>query len=292
MPNPKEVAREITYAHSAATRGGRALIRMMENATGRLRLIRAAKGYEVEVAQGRNFWEVMSERYGLSLKIIGGSLSNIPQTGPLVLIANHPFGILDGLMMGRVLSSVRGEFRILANHVFRKAEDLDQVILPIHFEDTKAAVQENLRTRRAALDLLSAGGAIGVFPGGTVSTSAKPFSEPMDPSWRSFTARMIARSDAAVVPMYFVGHNSRFFQLASHMHQTLRTGLLIKEFKSKVNRPVEVVIGAPIDRAALKPFEQDPRAMMDFLREATYRLSPVPVKSLGYGFEFEDRHKH
>lgn len=292
MPTHRDVAREITYAHSAVTRRGRALIRVLENATGRLGLIRAAQGYEVEVASGRNFWEVMSERYGLSLKIIGGSLANIPQEGPLVMIANHPFGILDGLMMGRILSTTRPEFRIMAHQVFRRAEDLNRIILPIHFEDTKAAVQENLRTRREALRFLGEGGAIGVFPGGTVSTSRRPFSEPMDPSWRSFTARMIARSDAAVVPVFFVGHNSRFFQLASHMHQTLRTGLLINEFKNRVNRPVEVVIGAPIDRAALKPFEQDPRAMMDFLREATYRLSPVPVRSLGYGFEFEDRQKY
>lgn len=290
--NNRHVARDISYAHSAVTRGGRAIIRVMENATGRLRLIRRARGYENEVAGGRDFWEVMSDRYGLTLEVIGGSLDNIPREGPLVVIANHPFGILDGLMMGRILSATRGEFRILAHQVFRKAEDLQRVILPISFDDTREAQKLNIETRKTSLDFLGKGGAIGIFPGGTVSTAAKPFSQPLDPAWRSFTARMVARSDAQVVPIYFTGHNSRFFQIASHLHQTLRMGLLIKEFKARTNKPVEVVIGQPIPQAALEPFARDPRAMMDFLRQETYALSPVPVRNLGYGFEFEDRHRH
>ena len=289
----RQVAREITYAHAASTRGGRAMIRVLENVTGRLRLIRQADGYERDVAAGRDFWEVMATRYGLDLKVIGGSLDNIPREGPLILIANHPFGILDGLMMGRMLSALRGDkFRILAHRVFRKAEDLDRVILPISFDETREAQQINLDTRRQCLEFLAQGGAIGVFPGGTVSTSAKPFSHPMDPVWRAFTARMIAKSGAQVVPVFFVGHNSRFFQVASHLHYTLRVGLLINEFRARVNKPVEVVIGTPIPPEALDPFRTDARAMMDFLREATYQLSPVPVRSLGYGYEFENRYKN
>lgn len=287
-----DTAREISYAHSAATRGGRALIRVMENVTGRIGLIRRARGYEQEIAEGRDFWQVMAERYGLSLRVIGGSLDDIPRTGPLVLIANHPFGILDGLMMGRILSEVRGDFRILAHQVFRKAADLDRHILPISFDETREAVALNLRTRKVARDYLTDGGAIGIFPGGTVSTAAKPFSQPMDPGWRSFTARMVARSDAQIVPMFFCGHNSRFFQVASHLHYTLRMGLLIKEFGAKTDKPVEVVIGKPIPQSALVPFIGDARAMMDFLRKETYALSPVPVRNPGYGFEFDERHRH
>ncbi len=73
-------------------------------------LIRRAAGYEADIAKGRSFWQVIPERYGLSLDITGGSLANIPTTGPLVLIANHPYGILDGLMMGHMLDAGRGEF--------------------------------------------------------------------------------------------------------------------------------------------------------------------------------------
>jgi putative hemolysin len=298
MPNNRRpdresraVAREISYAHSAATKGGRAVIRVLENTTGRMRLIKQADGYDEEVRQGRDFWEVMVERYGLELNVIGGALSNIPRDGPVVLIANHPYGILDGLMMGHILSQARGDFRILAHQIFRKAEDLNKVILPVSFSDTKEAVAQNLGTRKEALRYLADGGAIGVFPGGTVSTAAKPFGRPMDPMWRSFTARMIAKSEASVVPIFFDGQNSRLFQLMSHLHNTLRMGLLIKEFKKRVNKPVDVVIGDPIPRADLDALAGDAKALMDHLRQTTYALSPRPLDPTARGFEFEDRHR-
>jgi len=286
-----DVTRDISYASSARTRSGRTLIRCLENVTGRLSLIRRAKGYEQDVAQGKNFWDVLVDRYGLSLELSGGALSNIPANGPLVVIANHPYGILDGLMMGHLLDRVRGDFRILANSVFRRAEELNKVILPISFDDTREAVRLNIATRANALQYLHDGGAIGVFPGGTVSTSAKPFSRPMDPGWRNFTAKMIAKSDATVVPVFFEGHNSRIFQLASHAHSTLRLALLIKEFKGRIDEPVRIVVGEPIASATLAPLKSDPNAMMDFLRRATYQLSPTPLRSYDYGYEFEAKYK-
>jgi len=291
MNQTREVAREISYASSAVSRGGRAMIRVMENATGRISLIRKAAGYDLDVSNGRDFWQVMTDRYGLELKVVGGSLSNIPATGPVILIANHPYGILDGLMMGHILSQARGDFRILAHRVFRKAEDLNRIILPVSFDDSKEALALNIQTRKDALRFLEQGGAIGIFPGGTVSTAARPFGQPMDPGWRSFTARMIAKSDATVVPVFFDGHNSRLFQLMSHLHSTLRMGLLIKEFKARVNSPVEVVVGEPILRADLDAFANDSKAMMAFLRETTYALSPRPLDVRARGFEFEDRHR-
>lgn len=291
MPSRRHIARDISYAHSAATKSGRAMIRLMENTTGRLRLIKRADGYEQEVAAGRDFWAVMVERYGLSLDVVGGTLDDVPRDGPLILIANHPYGILDGLMMGHILSETRGDFRILAHRVFRKAEELNRIILPISFDDNRDAVRQNIETRKMALDYLSGGGSIGIFPGGTVSTAASPFSHPMDPGWRGFTARMVAKSNATVLPVFFDGHTSRLFQISSHLHVTLRMGLLIREFKKRVDTPVRLVIGKPIGRDVLDPMAKDTKAMMDYLRKATYELSPTPLKSYDYGFEFEEKHR-
>jgi len=287
MRQERQVARDISYSYSAQTKGGRAMIRTMENLTGRIRLIKRAKGYERDVAEGRDFWEVMVERYGLSLDVVGGSLSHIPRDGPLILIANHPYGILDGLMMGHILSQTRGDFRILANDVFCKAEDLRRIVLPVSFDETREAVQLNLQTRKASLDYLGQGGAIGIFPGGTVSTAAKPFAEPMDPGWRGFTARMIAKSNATVVPVFFDGHTSRLFQIASHMHVTLRMGLLIKEFGKRVDTSVGAVVGEPIGRDELNRYKGDTKSLMAFLRRKTYELYPRPIDPASVGFEFE-----
>lgn len=289
MLNPvwtPDAMRTISYAQSAQTRGGRAFIRTVENLTGRKKLLRRARGYADDMRAGQDFWATMVTRYGLSLEIVQGSLANIPANGPVIVLANHPFGILDGLMMGHILRQTRGDFRILANSVFQQAEELQQALLPVSFDDTKAAVALNLRTRKAALAHLGQGGAIGVFPAGGVSTSMHPFARALDPGWRTFTARMIAKSRPTVVPLFFEGENSRLWQIASHVHSSLRLGLLIKEFAQRVDGPVKVHIGSPIDEGAISDRLGDVKSLMAFLRDKTYELSPNPVAPGAAGLEF------
>ena len=288
----RQIARDISYATAAKGRPGRAMIRAMENATGRLQLIKRAQGYADEVSKGADFWQVMADRYGLSLDVVGGSLENIPTDGPLITVSNHPYGILDGLMKGFILSQRRqGEFKVLAHRVFRNSPDIENLILPISFDETKEAAKLNLATRAEAVRYLKSGGAIGVFPGGTVSTAQRGATKPMDPTWRNFTAKMIAKSDAVVVPIFFDGSNSRLFQVASRMHYTFRMGLMVREFKRLTNKPVKVVIGEPIEREELNKYRSDPTACMDFLRKATYDLSPDPIDVTHIGYEFEERYR-
>lgn len=285
-----QTPREISYAYTAQSRAGRALIRSIENLTGRPRLIRMALGYEKEVSAGRDFWEVMTERFGVVLDAGPRGLDGIPTEGPLVVVANHPFGILDGLAMGRMLSARRPNFKIIAHKVFHKAKELDEAILPISFDETREAQLVNIETRRRALEYLSAGGAIGIFPGGTVSTARRPLGHPMDPAWRSFTAKLVAKSGATVVPIFFHGGNSRLFQIVSHINYHLRAALLIKEFGSRIREPLKATIGAPLPADEIKKRAANPRALMDYLRDQTYLLSPEPLESLDYGFEFEEHH--
>ena len=289
MQSDSHAVRDISYASSASTRAGRGFIRTIENATGRLRLIRRAAGYQDEVAGGRDFWEVMARRFGVSLDVVGGSLSDIPRDGPLIVIANHPYGILDGLMMGHLLAQVRGDFRILANSVFRKAGELEHVVLPVDFSGTRAAREVNVASRRAALDFLDGGGCVGIFPGGTVSTAARPFGRAMDPAWRPFTARMIQKSGARIVPVFFDGSNSRRFQIASHVHVTLRMAFLISEFRRRVDEPVRIVIGKPLSRADISRYGDDARGLMAWLRAETYGLSPRPIDPWQVGYDYEER---
>jgi putative hemolysin len=275
---------EISYSFTARSRTGKTLIRSIENITGRIRLLKMARGYEREVEAGRDFWQVMQERYRITLELTGGGVADIPAAGPLVVVSNHPYGILDGLAMGRILSAARGgEFKIIANNVFRKARDLDRVILPIDFAESDEAIRNNIAARRQALDYLGRGGAVGIFPGGTVSTSAKPFGPPMDPPWKTFTAKLIAKSGARVVPVFFEGHNSRLFQVASHLNFTLRMALLISEFGSRVGAPLRINIGQPLPDAEIERRRRDPVALTDYLREQTYGLSPDPVENRSYG---------
>ena len=102
---------------------------------------------------------------------------------------------------------------------------------------------------------------------------------------------MIVKSGATVAPMFFEGHNSRLFQLASHLHTTLRTGMFIREFRSRLNKPVRVIICEPIPPDQLSQFQKDPKGCMDFLRKATYGLSQTPVDPCQLGHEFEGKYK-
>ena len=275
--------REISYAWSAKNLAERTLIRGIENLTGRPKLLKMALGYEDEVEAGRNFWEVMQERYRITMQFEGGGLENVPTEGPLVMVANHPYGIMDGMAMGRILSEARGDFRIIAHVVFRKAEELNKIILPIDFGETKAAMAQNIQTRKVALKYLAEGGAIGIFPGGTVSTAAKPFGKARDPFWKTFTAKMVAKSGAQVVPVYFDGSNSRLFQVASHLNQTLRTALYISESERNVGSPLKVTIGRPLPQDEITARARDSRALMDYLRRETYNLAPAGERDASYG---------
>lgn len=281
-------APDITYATGARTPFGRALIRGFENLAGRRRLIDLAAGYEDEVAAGADFWDVIARRYRIGLTLPGPGLANIPKAGPALVVANHPFGILDGLMMGRILSAARPGFRIIANQVFNRSPEVTRAVLPISFDGGRDARALNVATRRAALDQLAAGGVVGIFPGGTVSTALRPLGRPMDPAWKTFTARIALKSRAPVVPLYFDGANSRRFQLASHAHYNLRLALLIHEFRRRMGGEVTAVIGAPIAPDAIAARGADAPALMRWLREETYRLAPRPLPDLSCGLDYDD----
>lgn len=268
------IARDLSYSHAARTPLEQGMIRTVEALTGRMTLIRRAQGYDRALAQGEDFWREMMRRCGLHLEIMGGSLEDVPQAGPLVMLANHPHGLLDGLVMGYILSGLRGDFRILAQDAFRRPAELSRVMLPYDFAATMPARRGNVAARAFAVDYLRAGGAIGVFPGGRVSTGARLFDRPVDPEWRTGTARMIARSGASVVPVWFEGGNSALFQLAARLNATLSAALLLREFRARVDRPVRLVIGRPIPTSRMQQFAGDAPAMMDFLRRSTYELAP------------------
>lgn len=274
----------ISYRWGARTRAGRALIAAIENMTGRPGLLRMAAGYQRDITPDHDFWAVMFQRYQLRLEVSAGELQHIPTTGPLVCVANHPYGILDGLSFGRLMSMRRGaDFKILANAVFCKAPEIASHILPVDFAGTREAQAINLNTRKQALAYLAQGGAIAIFPGGAVSTAARPFGPALDPYWKTFTAKLISHTGAQVVPLFFDGSNNRLFQIASHLSLTLRLALLIDQFNRRVGTSVSVRIRAPLSAAEMAPYRGDPKAMMDFLRRETYALSGRPVEQTGYG---------
>jgi putative hemolysin len=283
-----KIYQDISYAASANSTMAKFSIKLIENITGRVGLVKRAVGYEKEILESnKNFWEVILEKYKIYSEVTSGHIANIPPSGPLIVVSNHPFGILDGLMLGYLIAQRRNDFRIFAHHIFKKSRDLSEIILPINFDATREALSQNLQSRSIALDHLKNGGCIGIFPGGTVSTSRNMFGKPADPSWRRFTAKLIAKSDASVLPIYFHGANSRFFQIASHINYNLRMALLINEFKKRTDGKVCVSIGNILPKRETDTFRNNPHEMMEYLRNKTYSLSQHSMEIVDYGYDYE-----
>jgi putative hemolysin len=191
----------------------------------------------------------------------------------VVVVANHPFGVLDGIVIGYLVGRVRPDFKVLTHSLLCRVAELQPYLLPIDFAETPAATATNLRSRAEALSWLGNGGVLVVFPGGAVSTSERLFGRrAVDPEWKLFTAKAITRAQATVVPMFFEGQNSRLFQVASHISLTLRLSLLFNEVRNKIGSVVAVRIGAPVAYAELSHIA-DRKALADYLRRATYELA-------------------
>jgi putative hemolysin len=191
-----------------------------------------------------------------------------------VVVCNHPFGVVDGLSICALVASLRPDFRILTNAILTRAEEVRHHLLPVDFSGTETAMKTNLQSRAEARDHLAAGGCLIVFPAGGVSTTPSPWHrKAVDAAWGSFTARLIAQAKATVAPVYFEGQNSRLFQIASHIHLTLRLSLLFKEAHDRIGSKVAMHPGAAIPYAKLTQFGGG-RALMDHLRKVTYALAP------------------
>ena len=286
-----ECAKDISYASSANTRLSKVFIGFIENLLGRRKLINRAIRYAQSSIYASDFWTFFTEAFGLKIKVVKGSLDSIPKSGPLIIVSNHPFGVLDGLILGKILADTRPDFRILAHKIFEGVEELDAVILPVNFEGSRSANQQNIKIRQDALAFLKNGGAIGVFPAGTVSTASRKGAPVSDTIWRNFTAKLIKKTDVKVVPILFLGSNSQIFQWVSRLSYTLRSAMFINEFKRKIDNTVGIVIGEPLDREKILEFGVNSAAIMEGLRSATYALSPYSETVPDYGYEFEGRYK-
>jgi putative hemolysin len=176
----------------------------------------------------------------------------MPADAPLVIIANHPFGIGDGIALLALAEQLGRPYRILINSDFMRIPEIRPVVLPIDFSKTAEATETNIRTRREARRLLQDGVIIVVFPAGGVATAERPFGKAEELPWKSFTARLIQLTQAAVLPIYFEGQNSALFHLVSRYSLSLRLALLVSEFRYCVGAAIKTHVGDVVPFAALE----------------------------------------
>ena len=254
----------------------RTAIQLIEKATGQPLLYGLYLDNQKNPVPGESFWAASIRQLQVVPTFKADDLANIPATGPLVIIANHPYGVLDGLAMCWLIEKVRKDFLVLTHSVLLRAPEARTNLLPVDFTGTKEAFQTNLESREAARKHLAQGGCIVVFPAGAVSTAPDKLGRKpaIDWPWQPFTAQLIQRSKATVVPIFFSGQNSRLFQIASHLSPTLRLSLIFKEVHDRIGTELPLVIGKPILHEELAPLT-DRQTLLSFLRERTYALEPL-----------------
>lgn len=267
--------RRLSYASTFDDPRRAAVIRAMEWATGKLTLLRRIRRFEATpVPHGQGFWPKAMAEMGIELRTPPEEVARIPPEGPLVVVANHPHGLVDGMILAELIGRVRTDYRILTRTLLTGVAEVEQFMLPVPFPHAPDAQRQMIEMRRRAMAHLEGGGCVALFPSGVVASSDTAFGPVVERDWNPFTAKLIARSGATVLPIRFLGANSRAYQVASRLSATLRQGLLIHEVAHAFGRPQRPVIGAPIPPGEWAPHAGAPRAFMAWLRARTMALSP------------------
>ena len=285
--------KKVRFSYSTADQPfvQRAVIQAIERFGGQRKLKRIYLQHQKSVKAGENFFDAAIRLLRMRVEYDVAALAATPATGPVLFIANHPYGVLDGITLTWLATQVRPDTKVLANDVLCQVPEAANNLLPVAFAPTREARETNVQSRRQAQDWLRDGHAIGIFPGGGVSTSEKPLKGPaVDLPWAPFTAKLLRMSNATVVPIYFVGQNSRLFQMASHTSLTLRLSLVFRETARRIGSRLQVRVGRPIPFSEIAHIE-DRAELVQELRKRTFELAqPEDIKGRNNDLHLREAH--
>ncbi len=266
--------RSLTYSSSLNSGFQSTVIKIMEWLTGKLSIIRMVRQVEKQGApKGQAFWKSCLDVMGIPVNTPQDELDNIPKDGPVVVVANHPHGLVDGMILAELIGRRRDDYRILTRAILDGIDEVaSSYMIPVPFPHEADAQKKMVAMRAEAMGWLKSGGLITLFPSGVVASSDTLTGPVIEREWNVFTAQLIRRSGAKVVPIYFSGSNSRWYQIANRLSATLRQGLLLHEIVNSCNKPQRPVVGKPLTEDELKLLETDPRGFMTWLRAHTLQL--------------------
>nr|WP_243403735.1 lysophospholipid acyltransferase family protein [Shimia abyssi] len=287
LPQPRAAKREkkdegqtydrrtLTYANSFDDRWTSTAIKTIEWFTGKLTVLRMVNKFERQNAEfrGQSFWRGALNIMGIDLLTPEEQLANIPKTGPVVVVANHPHGMVDGMIFADLIGRVRQDYRILTRSVLTGLDEAaTSFMIPVPFPHDPEAQRKMVEMRAKSMAHLAEGGVVALFPSGVVMSSDSWWGSPVEREWNVFTAKMIRKSGATVVPLFFPGHNSRAYQIACQVSPILRQGLLLHEIVRSCHKPQAPIVGAPLTEEQMATLAKDPRGFMAWLREHTLSL--------------------
>ena len=227
---------------------------------------------------GNHFFQDVLSSMNVELDIQENELSRIPKKGAAIIIANHPFGGIEGVALGALLHSIRPDMKIMANYLLAKIPELADSFITVDPFKKNTSPTRNMKGLKETLQHLKSGGILAVFPAGEVSSFSFTHGEVTDNKWSDTIARIIRHAQCPVVPIFFSGHNRLRFQMAGLVHPLLRTALLPQEFVNSNNTKLHVTIGNILPPSKL--VTNNDSALTEFLRSSVYVLKEKQNKVL------------
>jgi len=266
--------KELSYANERDTRIKRWFIRSIEGLSGRDRYARLYDIWRSDiVGKSERIFGKMLDLIDVRLVAKGEWPPREIPDAPIVIVANHPFGIGDGIAVLALAEQLGRPFKVLINNELLKVPEMNDYSLPVSFDETKEAMAINMKTRHEAVRLLKEGTTIIVFPAGGVATAKKGFGRAEDLPWKIFPAKLIQSARASVIPIYFEGQNGRLFHLASRVSMTLRISLLIREFRRLSGSTITAHVGRLMSWEALSE-GNDRKDLLSKLYSAVFSMAP------------------
>jgi probable hemolysin len=198
-------------------------------------------------------------------------LAKIPKTGPFILVSNHPLGALDGVIMCKILTEIRPDFKVMGNFLLTKIKPMEPYVISVNPFEKRKEAYSSMSGMREALKHLSEGGCLGIFPAGEVSNKNNEYNEILDKEWQEPALKLIKKAQVPVVPMYFHAKNSKLFYNVSKIHPDLQTLLLPSEMVNKREKPIKIRIGRPVTPKILNEYET-PKELGEFLKKKVYMM--------------------
>ena len=264
-----------TFATSEVNKIGQNFIKIIELITGKLLLKKLYDQYLEENNPPENFWHDALKKLKLKLVANYHTSEGIPKSGSLIIVANHAFGVVDGLSLCSIISKTRHDYKMITHKVLRQAEAVKEKIIPIDFSGTKDAIINNIQARKLALQHLNNKGLVVIFPSGQIATKSKLKKniKADDGDWKQFTSKLAIKTNSPILPIFFVFQNSQLFHIANKIGQTFRYSLMMYELKRKIGDTVNVHIGELIESKKIKEIG-DLKEITSFIRHKTYSLDP------------------
>ena len=261
-----------SFANSELGPISRVLIRNMEKMTGQPRIKKLYLDYINSSRPKHLFWQDALERLCISTNLNFEPGAYIPKTGPLLVIANHPFGVIDGVILCSEISKIRPDYKIITHELLRQEPSVMHQILPIDFRETQTALHNNLETRQQALDQIKQGGVLIMFPSGGISLAPKIIGSAYDPEWKPFVAKLAMMRNTTTLPVFFTGQNSVVYMAARKISLTLGYSLMFRETARSMGSTIDLAIRKPIASADLQRFENR-NQVVSHLRKMTHGLN-------------------